>query len=61
MTCSIGKWGISVQLGGLAVWLYLGDVYLRCPKVGELAWNTTGLHLNRLPVAFHQAAPGPGH
>lgn len=49
MKLSIGRWGFGLEVGGLVLWLFLGDIYLRCPRIGELAWNSTGFHVNRLP------------
>lgn len=50
MRLSIGKWGIGLEIGGLVLWLFLGDIYLRLPRVGELALNSTGFHVHRLPT-----------
>mgnify|MGYP001204030822 FL=1 len=47
MRVSIEAWGLSMELFGLVTHLYPGDVYFRVPWIGELAWNSTGLHVNR--------------
>lgn len=49
VTLSIGFWGVGLKVGGLVIDLYLGDVYVRVPRVGELAWNQLGLCVDRYP------------
>ncbi len=48
MTIKTSRWGFSVNVGGLAVEAFVGELYLRLPKIGELAWNGTGLYCNRI-------------
>lgn len=48
MKVTVGAWGLGVSLSGVVVHLYLGDVYIRLPRVGELAWNYTGFYINRI-------------
>lgn len=48
MELSIGRWGLHLRLAGLVIHAFIGDLYLRCPGIGELAWNSTGLYANRL-------------
>jgi hypothetical protein len=48
MKITAGAWGMGVAIMGLVIHLYWGDVYIRLPWVGELAWNSTGLHMNRI-------------
>lgn len=55
MKLIIGRWGMEFQLGGCVLSLYAGDVYLRCPGIGELAWNCTGFHADR-PSANRRVA-----
>jgi hypothetical protein len=47
MRLKVGRWGIGMVLGGVVVDLFLGDVFVRVPGVGELAWNQTGFYLDR--------------
>lgn len=47
MKISIGRWGFGLEVGGFVMDLFLGDVYVRVPGVGELAWNHTGFFANR--------------
>jgi len=47
MELSVGRWGMGFRVGGMIAHLYRGDVYLRLPLFGELAWNSTGLHIER--------------
>ncbi|MDT0500321.1 MULTISPECIES: hypothetical protein [unclassified Halomonas] len=54
VTITIGLWGVGLRVGGLIINLYLGDLYFRIPQVGELAWNSLGLHMNRLPLPPRQ-------
>lgn len=50
MKFSIGKWGVGVEAGRLVILLYLGDVYLKIPLVGELAVNSSGFFTDRYHV-----------
>lgn len=47
MTITIGRWGIGLVIGGFVMDLFLQDVYLRVPRLGELAWNPTGFYVDR--------------
>ena len=48
MGVSLGKWGFAgSKVGGFVCDLHLGDVYIKVPGLGELAWNTVGLVSNR--------------
>lgn len=48
MKITVGKWGAGGSIMGLVVHIYLGDTYIRIPFVGEMAWNCTGFHVNRI-------------
>ena len=48
MKVTAGVWGLGVAVMGLVIHLYWRDVYIRVPWIGELAWNCTGLHMNRI-------------
>lgn len=47
MSILLGRWGIDFRLGSLVIHIFLGDLYLKVPKVGELAWNSTGFFLDK--------------
>lgn len=47
MRVTLGRWGMGVTVGGFVADLFAGDVYLKVPKLGELAWNCTGFHIDR--------------
>lgn len=48
MRISFARWGFGVEVGGFTLELYLGDVYIKVPSVGELAWNQTGFYVDRV-------------
>jgi|TARA_R110000851_G_scaffold176026_1_gene322564 hypothetical protein len=50
VTLTVGYWGLGLKIGDLVIHLFLGDLYLRIPKVGELAWNQLGLFIDRYPL-----------
>ena len=50
VTLTVGYWGLGLKIGDLVIHLFLGDLYLRIPKVGELAWNQLGLFIDRCPL-----------
>lgn len=39
---------MTIKLGGFELALYLGDFYLRIPRLFECAWNQLGFCANRL-------------
>lgn len=47
MGITLGGWGMGVVIGGMVVDLFVGDIYVRIPGVGELAWNSVGFVVNR--------------
>ena len=49
MKIEIEKSGLGLEIGGLTLNLFWGDFYARLPRVGEVAWNCTGLYANCLP------------
>lgn len=51
MTVSVSTQGIEIELFGGAFCLFLGELYLRVPQIGEIAWNSTGFYMNRLPLS----------
>lgn len=50
MKIQIEASGVGLEVGRFVLGLFVGDFYVRLPNVGEVAWNQTGLHLNRLPI-----------
>ncbi|MYL24376.1 hypothetical protein GLV89_11380 [Halomonas alkaliantarctica] len=38
-------WGVEITVLGLVDYLFCGDIYISLPGIGELAWNTTDLHV----------------
>jgi hypothetical protein len=48
------RWGIELAIMGLIVRLVAGDVFLRVPMVGLLAWNQCGLFLDSWADAKHE-------
>lgn len=46
-------WDIELAIKGLIIRLVAGDVFLRMPMVGLLAWNQCGLSLRRWADAKH--------
>lgn len=47
MSITIGRWGIGLESSHLIIWLYLGDIYLKIPLLGELAINSIGIFFDR--------------
>ena len=47
MIIKFGRWGVGLMVGGFVVDLFLGNVYVRVPGVGELAWNQSGFYVDR--------------
>ena len=48
MKLEIGRWGVGVAIGDFELRLFLGDFYLKIPGRLEVAWNSTGRHVDRL-------------
>ncbi|GEK46019.1 hypothetical protein HPA02_03020 [Bisbaumannia pacifica] len=55
MRVACGKWGLGLSIGAFKFDMYLGDLYLRVPNVGELAWNSTGFYWE--PVRTDDSGP----
>ncbi len=53
MRIEFTRWGMEFSIMGLIVRLVVGDVFLRVPMVGLLAWNQCGLTLDRWADAKH--------
>ncbi|SHL15351.1 hypothetical protein SAMN05192556_108116 [Halomonas caseinilytica] len=53
MRIEFTRWGMEFAIMGLIVRLVVGDVFLRVPMVGLLAWNQCGLTLDRWADAKH--------
>lgn len=51
MKVSFARWGFGLELGGFVLDIFLGDVYIKIPSVGELAWNLTGFYMDRPSVS----------
>ncbi|WP_336275284.1 hypothetical protein [Vreelandella indica] len=47
MWIKIERWGIDVGVSGLIIRLVLGDVFIRIPLVGVVAWNHHSLSFDR--------------
>ncbi|WP_146612976.1 hypothetical protein [Halomonas sp. SL1] len=54
MRIELTRWGMELAIMGLIVRLVAGDVFLRVPMVGLLAWNQCGLSLDRWSDAKHE-------
>lgn len=54
MRIEFARWGIELAIMGLIVRLVAGDVFLRMPMVGLLAWNQCGLSPDRWADAKHE-------
>lgn len=49
--------GIDVRIGGIIIRLVLGDVFIRVPMVGQLAWNSIDFSMDKWSDAKHDAVP----
>lgn len=41
------RWGVVFVLGNFEASLVLGDLFIRVPRVGQLAWNQVGFFADR--------------
>ena len=48
MKIEIAFWGINLQIGGVKLHIFLGDIYFRLPRCFEVAWNSSGFYFDRL-------------
>ncbi|RCX07061.1 hypothetical protein [Marinomonas foliarum] len=46
MKLTIDRWGVGLEIGSLIINLFVGDVYVRIPNVGELAYSSAGFYLD---------------
>lgn len=53
MLLKLERSGIEVGVSGLIIRLVSGDVFIRVPMVGQMAWNQCGLFLDRWADAKH--------
>lgn len=53
MRLKLERWGIEVGIGGIIIRLVLGDVFIRVPMVGLLAWNSFGFYMDKWSEAKH--------
>ncbi|TFH87935.1 hypothetical protein EQG41_03180 [Billgrantia azerbaijanica] len=53
MWLKLERWGIDVGMGNCVVRLVSGDVFIRIPKLGQMAWNQFGLAVDRWEDAKH--------
>lgn len=56
MWIKLERWGIDVGVSGLVIRLVLGDVFIRIPLVGAVAWNTHSLAVDRWKDVKHDTA-----
>ena len=47
MLLKLERWGIEVSIGGVIIRLVIGDVFIRVPMVGVVAWNHYALCFDR--------------
>jgi hypothetical protein len=48
MRLTIERWGFDLRVSGCILRLVPGDTFIRLPRVGQLAWNHTGIYADRL-------------
>ncbi|MDI5985306.1 hypothetical protein QLQ85_10925 [Halomonas sp. M4R5S39] len=53
MRLQLERRGIEAGIGSLIIRLVSGDVFIRVPMVGQVAWNQCGLSLDRWADAKH--------
>ncbi|GHE22828.1 hypothetical protein GCM10017767_33490 [Halomonas urumqiensis] len=53
MRIELTRRGMELTIMGLKVRLVAGDVFLRVPMVGQLAWNQCGLSMDRWADSKH--------
>ena len=46
MKLTVGKWGVGLEVGRLVINLFLGDIYLRVPMIGEFSYSSAGMYLD---------------
>lgn len=46
MKFTINRWGVGLEIGALIINLFIGDLYIKIPRVGECAYNAVGLTSN---------------
>ena len=42
------RWGVDIRAGSCILRLVAGDIFIRLPGVGQIAWNATGFYADRL-------------
>ncbi len=61
MKVRVERYGMGLAVGGFVVEVFLGDIYLKVPRVGELAWNSVGFFVDRAGVSGTARSEGvPG-
>lgn len=53
MSLKLERWGVEVNAGNLTIRLVSGDFFIRVPMIGQVAWNSTGLYMDRWADAKH--------
>lgn len=53
MWLKLERWGIEVGAGSLIVRLVIGDVFIRVPMIGQVAWNHVGFFMDGWTDAKH--------
>jgi hypothetical protein len=48
MQIRLEAWGMDLRVGAGVARLVAGDILLRVPRVGQIAWNHTGIYAERL-------------
>ncbi|ATJ82024.1 hypothetical protein ACFPTY_03485 [Halomonas beimenensis] len=46
MRIELVRWGMELEVARLYIRLVYGDVFVRIPRLGQLAWNQCGLYLD---------------
>ncbi|SDL08061.1 hypothetical protein SAMN05192555_102352 [Franzmannia pantelleriensis] len=53
MWLKLERWGIEFGVGSVIIRLVTGDVFIRVPMVGQLAWNPVSFSMDRWAYAKH--------
>lgn len=46
MRIELVRWGVELEVARLYIRLVYGDLFVRIPWIGQLAWNHCGLYLD---------------
>jgi len=47
MAVKLSSTGFALEAGGFTFHFYIGDVFVRIPRIVELAWNSTGFYVDK--------------